>query len=180
MKTKRLTECVLAFCLLLPCLASMAEKPVDPAGYKEVELNAVRGAPEDFKNKLVCFQAKFSGLRSDFPRYLEGMGFKDDKYFLVTLSGFRGFSGGGLPVIAKKSDASKTALTSLPENSKVTVYGKIKRFQHGIVGRSTPDYYLDVDMVVELAQDDSKPEAKPGSRKLDNAVPRPPKDFGKP
>lgn len=178
-----------ALAMLLAAGQALAEKPFDPNDYKPCELNAVRGSPEDFKNKQVSIQAVYTGMRSDFPPYMESMGFKDDKYILVITGGFRGFQGGGMPLIAKKSSEMKDALTEIKEGTKVLVYGKVKKFQHSVVNRNTPDYYLDVDKVEELekkdGQDAAKKPAKDASQdnaapKLDGALPKPPKDYGKP
>ena len=184
MKTK-MTKALLAATLLLPCLWALGDKPFDQSDYKQVEYNMLRGAPEDYKNKLVSFNATFGGLRSDFPRYLEDMGFKDDKYFLI-LTGFHGFQGGGLPIIAHKSPETKDALSLLREGHKVIVYGKVKRFQHTLVNRSIPEYYVEAEKVDELDPADTNPAVDTKAKnadsleKLDKAVPKPPKDFGNP
>ena len=180
MKTK-IMKSLLAAALLFPGLWALGEKPFDQSDYKQVEYNALRGAPEDYKNKQVSFLATFGGLRSDFPRYMEDMGFKDDKYFLV-LTNYHGFQGGGLPIVAHKTSDTKDALGILREGHKVVIYGKVKRFQHALVNRNVPEYYIDTDKIEEVDPADASPSVDTKAKKadplqkLDNAVPKPPTD----
>lgn len=156
---KILTVCFMSFIVFQPLLLLGATKAPE---YEEIEFDALKIAPEKYKNKTVTFTETYNRYSATFPNYMERSGFKSEKYILIDIGEVK------VPSIAKKDDAMTGFIATLEERSKVKVYGKIRKFRvmpgRGDIGLA-PEYYVEVEKI-ELIEGPTKERGGPRDEEL--------------
>ncbi len=174
-----------------------AGEKLNPADYKEADYKLLKANPEDYKNKKISVTVEFRGLDLDFPPFVERLGFKEDKFFLIKTQ-YKMLGGAGIPIFLKKTPETKETVPVIEQKSQVMIYGKVRKFIAQPIARegAFPDYYLEADGldIVAEAQPKKKDEADEGQDKevaqnkrkhprstpedpnlvLDNPLPKPP------
>ncbi len=167
----------LVVALLFAGVASSADKPKSKDDYQPTPLNLVLTTPEDMKNKLITFESVYIGVKNDFPRFFEDMGFKNGKYSNIRVRQSASIWE-NVPLLVKRTEEMKSLLATLKPNQRLAIYGKIKKFQHTRPNGDSPSYYVDID-IIEVIQESVTP-TKPSPKKLDSLTPKPPHDLAKP
>ncbi|HBC87843.1 MAG TPA: hypothetical protein DCZ94_12885 [Lentisphaeria bacterium] len=132
---------IVVFSVLLVLSAFVNAETFKAENYTEVEIAKLKATPEEYKNKRICYESEYFGYETTFPAYVEKSGFKAGKDYCLLVKPVN------IPVMAEKNKENNELVPTMKKNSKVKVYGKIKKFMSEPEATQLPHYYLELEKI---------------------------------